>query len=235
MPAWWRYVDPFFREVHAGDLHAVLPPRRWDDDPDLRLPPLGRKHDAPFEDGLPKPPTPTFVPPAPVVAAPPPPKPEPPPPASVSVGVPGVSTIVGPSIPLGPAIPLGMPPAVPPAVSPAIPPGALPLVSAHAPAAPSVPAPPSGAAAGGDLLSLLAPDEVAALFLQRVAFEDAEARLAATEAAARACACKVEHLEAWLGEGKKNEKDKGKHERRETINDGEGVREEGGLSSCIRW
>ena len=44
VPAWWRYVDPFFREVHAGDLHAVLPPRRWDDDPDLRLPPLGRKH-----------------------------------------------------------------------------------------------------------------------------------------------------------------------------------------------
>ena len=234
VPAWWRYVDPFFREVHAGDLHAVLPPRRWDDDPDLRLPPLGRKHDVPFEDGLPKPPTPTFVPPAPVVAAPPPPKPEPPPPASVSVGVPGVSTIVGPSIPLGPAIPLGMPPAVPPAVSPAIPPGALPLVSAHAPAAPPVPAPPSGAAAGGDLLSLLAPDEVAALFLQRVAFEDAEARLAATEAAARACACEVEHLEAWLGEGKKNEKDKGKHERRETINDGEGVREEGDVAAGLR-
>jgi hypothetical protein len=87
---------------------------------------------------------------------------------------------------------------------------------------------------GGDLLSLLAPDEVAALFLQRVAFEDAEARLAATEAAARACACEVEHLEAWLGEGKKNEKDKGKHERRETINDGEGVREEGDVAAGLR-
>ena len=48
-------MDPFFREVRAGDLHAVLPPRRWDDDPDLRLPPVGRKHDKPFEDGLPKP------------------------------------------------------------------------------------------------------------------------------------------------------------------------------------
>ena len=54
-PAWWRYVDPFFREVRAGDLRAVLPPHRWDDDPDLRLPPVGRKHDKPFEDGLPKP------------------------------------------------------------------------------------------------------------------------------------------------------------------------------------
>ena len=154
MPAWWRYVDPFFREVHAGDLHAVLPPRRWDDDPDLRLPPVGRKHDKPFEDGLPKPekaPA-VFVPAAPTAAPAPPPKLEPPPPASVSVGVPGVSTIVGPSIPLGPAIPVGMPPAppAPPAAAATTAlPGAHPHAGAHAPAAPPVPAPPSGAAVGG--------------------------------------------------------------------------------------
>ena len=200
-------MDPFFREVRAGDLRAVLPPHRWDDDPDLRLPPVGRKHDKPFEDGLPKPekaPA-VFVPAAPTAASAPPPKLEPPPPASVSVGVPGVSTIVGPSIPLGPAIPVGMPP-----VSPALPAAAattaLPGAQPHALpalektlAAPPVPAPPSGAAAGGDLLSLLAPDEVAALFSARVAFEeDAAARRTATAAAASACACEVDALEAWL-------------------------------------
>ena len=205
-------MDPFFREVRAGDLRAVLPPHRWDDDPDLRLPPVGRKHDKPFEDGLPKPekaPA-VFVPAAPTAASAPPPKLEPPPPASVSVGVPGVSTIVGPSIPLGPAIPVGMPP-----VSPALPAAALesstalPGAQPHALpalektlAAPPVPAPPSGAAAGGDLLSLLAPDEVAALFSARVAFEeDAAARRTATAAAASACACEVDALEAWLRAG----------------------------------
>ena len=253
MPAWWRYVDPFFREVHAGDLHAVLPPRRWDDDPDLRLPPFGRKHDAPFEDGLPKPPTPVFVPAAPLTTAPPP-KLEPPPPASVSVGVPGVSTIVGPSIPLGPAIPVGMPP-MPPAsavaASTATLPGAHSHTAAHASAAPPVPAPPRGAAVGGDLLSLLTPDEVAALFRQRVAFEeDADARRRATAAAARACACEVDHLEAWLGEAgeapgergaerKKNEKDKGKQRARESFDDAEGSpakkpREEGDVAAGLR-
>ena len=255
VPAWWRYVDPFFREVHAGDLHAVLPPRRWDDDPDLRLPPLGRKHDVPFEDGLPKPPTPVLVPPASASAPPAPPlKLEPPPPASVSVGVPGVSTIVGPSIPLGPAIPVGMPP-VPPAsaagASTATLPGALPHAGARASAAPLVPPPPPGAAAGGDLLSLLTPDEVAALFRQRVAFEEtANARRKATAAAARACACEVDDLEAWLGEGgdapgergaerKKNEKDKGKQHARESFDDDaersrKEPREEGDVAAGLR-
>ena len=254
MPAWWRYLDPFFREVHAQDLHAVLPPRRWDDDPDLRLPPLGRKHDVPFEDGLPKPPTPVLVPPASASAPPAPPlKLEPPPPASVSVGVPGVSTIVGPSIPLGPAIPVGMPP-VPPAsaagASTATLPGALPHAGARASAAPLVPPPPPGAAAGGDLLSLLTPDEVAALFRQRVAFEEtANARRKATAAAARACACEVDDLEAWLGEGgdapgergaerKKNEKDKGKQHARESFDDAERSRkeprEEGDVAAGLR-
>ena len=54
MPPWWKYTEDYFRKLHLSDLVHALPSHPWESDRDLLMPPAGRPHSEPFEDGLPK-------------------------------------------------------------------------------------------------------------------------------------------------------------------------------------
>ena len=231
-PPWWRYCEPYFRALHASDLARTLPTHPPDEDPDLKLPPMGRRYDAPFEDGLPKP-EPEHEPAAAATGAPP--------------GF-GVGSGVGGGAPgrlgrarraggdsrerrLGPGafgrrcrrrrrlgrrhprlLGSGAPALEGSAASkaPAAPP---PPFAAPPPYRP--PPPPSGPAVGGDLLEALDRAEVAALVGQLLAFEREDRSEGGGNerdsdpfaAAARAMGARDgAELEAWLaGEGGEEE------------------------------
>lgn len=139
MPPWWKYTEDYFRKLHLSDLVHALPSHPWESDRDLLMPPAGRPHSEPFEDGLPK------AEPAPVA------------PVAAAISGAAGAAVAAPAAgaPAAGATATGAPAGAAPAASGAMAqPPPLPTYAVYTP-----PPPPSGVSIGGDLLDATTPDE----------------------------------------------------------------------------
>lgn len=190
------------------------------------MPGFGRRYDAGFDDGLPKPPVvvpqvhtqiPVSIPTGAGVAnihnslktenkmnAVPP---------GGTAHVPHSSVPTGVSHPVGPAIGFSLTPLVP-----------VPQVF--------VPVAPHGVSIGNDLLDKLTCDEVASLFSQRLLFEDeGRARKKTISSVAECCGCDIVELEQWLSLGPAKEKNTSANN---STKKSSSVREEGDVAAGLR-